>query len=102
MGGLTKPRTLRQLARKLYRKRKAQKEGRMANASGDQAQASMALAALAAAFAQTLDEQDPTFVQRFEASLDRVYQALGHYPGDTLHAQEMLSWVGALLRDVQS
>ena len=56
------------------------------------------MAALAAAFAKTLGEQDTTFVPRLKEHLDTVYAQIREGPADNIGAMEMLGWVRELLR----
>lgn len=65
----------------------------------DQEQTSLALAALFAALAQTLGEQDKSFPSRFDANLERIYREMEDYPSNPTRTLETLAWVHELLRD---
>lgn len=63
-----------------------------------QAQTRLALAALAASMAQTLGEQDPTFVPRLRANLEKTYLQLRDSGSDTLGALETIRNLEELLK----
>jgi hypothetical protein len=58
----------------------------------------LGIAALAAAFAQTLGEQDDTFVPRLDAQLERIYREMEDHPSNPIGSLEMLAWMHALLK----
>ena len=64
----------------------------------DEAQTRLGIAALAVAFAQTLGEQDDTFVRRLDAQLERVYREMEDYPSEPIGALELLRWTHELLK----
>lgn len=70
----------------------------MAQPLDDEAQTRLGIAALAAAFAQTLGEQDDTFVRRLDEQLERIYRAMEDHPGSPIGALEMLTWTHEMLR----
>lgn len=61
-------------------------------------QTRLALAALAACIAQTLGEQDSTFVPRLNAHLENIYLQLRDSEADNLGAIETIGWVREFLR----
>ena len=64
----------------------------------DEAQTRLGIAALAVAFAQTLGEQDDTFVRRLDAQLERVYREMEDYPSEPIRALELLRWTHEMLK----
>jgi hypothetical protein len=60
------------------------------------------VAVLVACIAQTLNESDPTFEERFVKKLDAAYSEVREHssaelPGDPIHEMELISWVRELL-----
>jgi hypothetical protein len=70
----------------------------MAKQLSEEAQTRLGVAALAAAFAQTLGEQDDTFVRRLDAQLERIYREMEDYPSNPTGTLEMLTWTHELLK----
>lgn len=70
----------------------------MADYKDDQAQTRLALATLAACFAQTLGEQDSTFVPRFQENLEKTYYKLRDCGSETLGVLETIRNVDELLK----
>jgi hypothetical protein len=66
-------------------------------ATGDLDQTRLALAALTACIARTLDELDADFGGTFEKYLDHAYVHLKESP-DTLGALETVAWTRDLLK----
>jgi hypothetical protein len=64
----------------------------------DEAQTRLGIVGLAAAFAQTLGESDPTFVQRLDRQLERVYREIEDSPTEPRGALEMLAWAHEMLK----
>jgi hypothetical protein len=67
----------------------------------DQAQTRLAVAALAAAFAETLREQDGSFPSRFASNLETLYREMSDYPSEPTGALETLRWTRDLLTTVR-
>jgi hypothetical protein len=63
----------------------------------DEAQTRLGVAALAAAFARTLGEQDDTFLQRFDKQLEGVYRELED-GSEPIGAMELLRWTHEMLK----
>ena len=71
----------------------------MADPLDDQAQTRLAVAALFAALAQTLREQDESFPSRFEENVDRIYHQMKNYESVPIQAMEALRWTNELVRE---
>jgi hypothetical protein len=69
----------------------------MATPLSDQDQTWMALAALFAALARTLGEQDESFLSRLSANLEQTYRQLED-KDEPLAAMETLRWAATLIR----
>jgi hypothetical protein len=69
----------------------------MATPLSDQDQTRMALAALFAALARTLGEQDESFLSRLSANLEQTYRQLED-KDEPLAAMEALRWADTLIR----
>ncbi|WP_420406148.1 hypothetical protein [Nisaea sp.] len=69
----------------------------MASPLNDQAQTRLAIAALFAALARTLGEQDESFPQRFDAHLEKFYREIREFPSDPIGTLETLKWAGEML-----
>jgi len=70
----------------------------MSDHKDDQAQTRLALAALTACIAQTLGEQDTTFVPRLRANLEKTYYHLRDSGTDALGTLETIRNVEELLK----
>ncbi len=57
------------------------------------------VAILVAGIVQTLSQSDPSFQDRFLQNLEGPYNQLRHDANDWRHAQELLSWTLAILKD---
>jgi hypothetical protein len=64
----------------------------------DQAQTRLALAALAAAFAKTLDESDESFALRFGDNLRELYATMHEAESPSTGVLETLKWTQELLK----
>jgi hypothetical protein len=64
----------------------------------DQAQTRLALAALAAAFAKTLDESDESFALRFGDNLRELYATMREAESPSTDVLETLKWTQELLK----
>lgn len=71
----------------------------MTDRRDDSSNPTMALAALAVAFARTLNEEDPTFVQRLKVQLETLYRELEDRPGVDMAAYEVLASTNHLFGD---
>lgn len=60
-------------------------------------QTRLAIAALTACIAQTLNESDESFVQRFSENLDKMYRPIRDVELDHKDGLETLSWTMDLL-----
>ena len=63
----------------------------------DQAQTRLALAALFAALARTLGEQDKSFPSRFDRHVQKFYREMEDYQSGPIGALETLRWTHELV-----